>query len=217
MRAAFDMQLDNLKNEMILASALCENYIKEVSNSLIYKDLNEISGLKKFEGEVANKEKLIENICLTIFLQQQPVANDLRTVTTALKMITDIRRISDHSGEIVEIIETGNVKLNHSETLKKMIETVLEMVNKSIDAYVKKDMELAKQIIKKDDIVDEYFEQMTGEVIDNLKKQNQKVKQNLDLFIIAKYYERIADHCVNIAIWVCFLVTGKIEDEKKLS
>lgn len=212
MRTRFDEQLQQLNREMITMGMLCENAIEKAAQALLSVDIDLAGSLPEILTQVNQKERDIENICLRLLLHQQPVARDLRTVSAALKMVTDIERIGNQSADIAEIIGMGHIhEVDMSLPLHDMAEAVIKMVTDSMDAYVKKDMEIAKSVVAYDNVVDEYFNDVKKALIEQLKQTESDAEAILDLLMIAKYFERIGDHAVNIANWVQFSITGKME------
>ncbi|MBR4980934.1 MAG: phosphate signaling complex protein PhoU [Lachnospiraceae bacterium] len=213
MRSRFDEQLMLLNKEMIEMGALCEDAIElvakalETNNAEIYKKVRPIS------LEIDQKEKDIEARCMKLLLQQQPVARDLRQISAALKMITDMERIGDQAEDIAEIIGYLNGEnRNGSVPLQEMAKATIKMVTESIDAYVNKDVALAEAILKEDDIIDEYFMESKRRLIKMVAENPENGEYALDLLMVAKYFERIGDHATNIAEWVIFSVTGVHEE-----
>lgn len=210
-RTRFDKQLECLNNELISMGTLIEKAIEMAVDALINQDVEKAKIAMSFDDEVDKKEGDIESLCLRLILQQQPVASDLRTISSALKMITDMERIADHAVDISELtIEMAGLpyikRLNHIKEMAK--ETTLMLIS-SIDAYVNKDLEKAQIVINSDDIVDELFLKVKGEIIDLIHENKENGKQATDLIMVAKYFERIGDHATNIAEWVIFSITGK--------
>jgi phosphate transport system protein len=210
MRSRFDEQLELLNRELIEMGALIENAILSAVKALVEKDVEQAKQAIEFDHEVDEKEKAIENLCLKLLLQQQPVAKDLRFISAALKMITDMERIGDQATDISEITillsDTPYVKkLEH---IPEMADATIKMVNDSIDAFVKKDLTLARSVMEYDDVVDDYFDTIKEEIIGVIQKNPESGGQAIDLMMIAKYLERIGDHAVNIAEWVEFSITG---------
>ena len=210
MRSRFDEQLAVLNHKMIEMSALCEELIAKASHALLTGDTalsREI--LQDGEG-IDQSEKEIEGLCVKLLLQQQPVAGDLRQISAALKMVTDIERIGDQAEDIAEIIPfLKDRKMEHCDLIRGMAQSTIQMVNQSIDAFVKKDAGLAEDVIAQDDTVDEFFLKMKRLLIDMIAENPQQGEFALDLLMIAKYFERIGDHAVNIAQWVIYSVTGE--------
>ena len=194
--------------------ALCEEAIALAAKALTDKDKTMAAKVAAMDAEIDQKERNIESMCLKLLLQQQPVARDLRQISAALKMITDMERIGDQAEDISEIVITLDGRYaENSALLKGMAESTIQMVTESVDAYVKRDTALAQQVIKMDDIVDDYFDQVKAELISKIAGEPADGEYALDLLMIAKYLERIGDHAVNIAEWVIFSVTGKHGEE----
>ena len=214
MRSRFDEQLAILNRELIEMGALCEEAIALAAKALTDKDKTMAAKVAAMDAEIDQKERNIESMCLKLLLQQQPVAKDLRQISAALKMITDMERIGDQAEDISEIVITLDGQYaENSALLKGMAESTIQMVTESVDAYVKRDTALAQQVIKMDDIVDDYFDQVKAELISKIAGEPADGEYALDLLMIAKYLERIGDHAVNIAEWVIFSVTGKHGEE----
>ena len=212
MRTRFDEQLQQLNREMITMGMLCENAIEKAAQALLSVDIELAGSLPEILTQVNQKERDIENICLRLLLHQQPVARDLRTVSAALKMVTEVERIGNQSADIAEIIGMAHIhEVDSHLPLDDMAEAVIKMVTDSMDAYVKKDMEIAKSVVAYDNVVDEYFNDVKKALIEQLKQTESDAEAILDLLMIAKYFERIGDHAVNIANWVQFSITGKME------
>lgn len=209
MRSRFDEQLALLKKELIEMGALCEEVIALAAKSLTEGDSRLASRVAPIDAEIDQKERGIESMCLKLLLQQQPVAKDLRQISAALKMITDMERIGDQAEDISEIIDfLGNRRSDDTLLLGEMAESAVKMVTESVDAFVKSDLELAKKVVADDDIVDDYFVKVKRQLIKRITDAPSDGEYALDLLMIAKYFERIADHAVNIAEWVIFSVTG---------
>ena len=214
MRSRFDEQLAILNRELIEMGALCEEAIALAAKALTDKDKTMAAKVAAMDAEIDQKERNIESMCLKLLLQQQPVARDLRQISAALKMITDMERIGDQAEDISEIVITLDGRYaENSALLKGMAESTIQMVTESVDAYVKRDTALAQQVIKMDDIVDDYFDQVKAELISKIAGEPADGEYALDRLMIAKYLERIGDHAVNIAEWVIFSVTGKHGEE----
>lgn len=214
MRSRFDEQLAILNRELIEMGALCEEAIALAAKALTDKDKTMAAKVAAMDAEIDQKERNIESMCLKLLLQQQPVARDLRQISAALKMITDMERIGDQAEDISEIVITLNGRYaENSALLKGMAESAIQMVTESVDAYVKRDTALAHKVIEMDDIVDDYFDQVKAELISKIAGEPADGEYALDLLMIAKYLERIGDHAVNIAEWVIFSVTGRHGEE----
>lgn len=213
MRNRFDEQLELLNVELIRMGALCEDAISYASRTLMGEG-DFTKDVYKADHEIDQKERDIENLCMRLLLQQQPVAKDLRQVSSALKMISDMERIGDQASDIVE-----NARYIHGNTyesnlhIRDMAEATMKMVTDSIDSFVKRDLELARKTMKEDDVVDELFNKVKTELIGLIGEDSSKGEMCLDLLMIAKYFERIGDHATNIAEWVEYSITGvHIED-----
>ena len=214
MRNNFDQQLAQLNHEMIEMGALCEEVIALSSRALTEGNVALAAKVAPLDSEIDHKEREIENLCLKLLLQQQPVARDLRQISAALKMITDMERIGDQAEDIAEIVGfLGGRQAENDGLLKKMAEAVIQMVTESVDAYVKCDIILAKKVLAADDTVDDYFTQVKQSLIGKIAKNPDDGEYALDLLMIAKYFERIGDHATNIAEWVIYSVTGVHKDE----
>ena len=209
MRSQFDQQLAQLHRELIEMGALCEEVIALSSQALTEGDASLARRVAPLDRDIDRKERDIENLCLRLLLHQQPVAGDLRRISAALKMITDMERIGDQADDIAEIIlSRGDRLLTADGTLSAMARAAIRMVSESVDAYVRQDVALAERVIASDDEVDEDFERIKRRLIDGISSGTEDGESVLDLVMIAKYYERIADHATNIAEWVEFSVTG---------
>lgn len=212
MRSYFDKQLGLLNNEMLNMSDMCEDAISQAISALLNGDRMKAAGLKKSVDQINQQERYIENICVKLLMQQQPVARDLRTISAAMKMVTDMDRIAIQSGDIADIIAVGNIKPSaETESLKQMADAVRKMVTMSIEAFVNKDISSAKEVLAFDDVVDEYFDNIKKELIEKLKNNQANGELILDLLMVDKYLERIGDHAVNIGKWVIFSINGEIE------
>lgn len=210
MRSRFDEQLALLNVELIKMGSLCELAISNAIKGLLEDNDGLLKLVTDTDSEIDEKEREIESMCLKLLLQQQPVAKDLRTISSALKMISDMERIGDQASDIAEIagfIEGDETK-DHTH-LKAMAVAASEMVTESIKSFVDKDLPLAHKVMKDDDIVDDHFEEVKKEIIDLIRQGKAGGEFCLDLLMIAKYLERIADHAVNIAEWVEFSITGE--------
>lgn len=212
MRPKFDEQLDLLNKELITMGALCEEAIAMSAKALTEEEPALAKKVPERSVQIDHKEREIETMCLKLLLQQQPVAKDLRVVSSALKMVTDMARIGVQSAEIAEIITLENIRsTDDTEILHDMSVAVIKMVTDSIDAFVKKDRKMAEAVIDYDNVVDTFFNQVKKMLIDLLGRQQADGEYAIDLLMIAKYFERIGDHAVNIAKWVLFSITGNKE------
>lgn len=217
MRTKFEEQLFELNRELIEMGALCESAIATAAEALKENNYSLAKKIPLMDSEIDKKERSIETMCLKMLLQQQPVARDLRQISAALKMITDMERIGDQAADIAEII--GFIKGYSpigSKAVCEMAAAAIKMVTESVDAYVKRDVSLAKKVIADDDIVDDYFNSVKKELIEMISKNEAAGEYAVDLLMIAKYFERIGDHATNIAEWVEFAVTGIHKGETEL-
>ena len=214
MRNRFDEQLNTLNNELITMGALCEEAISSAVKLLIDNDIKMKESVWEADKQIDQKERDIETLCMKLLMQQQPVASDLRTISSALKMISDMERIGDQASDIAEIAEYANGCGMQSEThIADMARATIQMVTDSIDSFVKKDVALAHTVIEHDNIVDDLFDKVKSELITAIENKAANAEALIDLLMIAKYFERIGDHAENIAEWVIYSITGKhIED-----
>lgn len=209
MRNKFDLQLELLNRDLIEMGALCERALSVIAKVLQSGELALLEESNKLEEEIDHMESEIEQLCLRLLLQQQPVARDLRLISAALKMITDMERIGDQTQDIADILKVGNIEPTGSDTLIKMAQATMKMVTGSVDAYVQKDLVLTGEVFQSDDEVDRLFLEEREVLIAGIAANPQSGAVALDQLMIAKYFERIGDHAVNIANWVRFSVTGK--------
>jgi len=212
MRSKFDEQLAQLNRELILMGALCEESIALAAEALLNGDNSLAQKVFTLDGEIDQKDRSIESMCLKLLLQQQPVARDLRQISAALKMITDMSRIGDQAADIAEIIGyLGGRTGAECEYIGDMAHATIRMVTESVDAYVQRDTAMAKAVIAYDDVVDDLFDKVKHALIDMIAVGRKDGEYAIDLLMIAKYFERIGDHATNIAEWVVFSVTGEHE------
>jgi phosphate transport system protein len=218
MRGRFDRELEALNNQLIEMGSLVEAAIDKAVKALIEQDTVLAKAIIEGDREINEKERAIESQCLRLLLQQQPVATDLRFISTALKMITDMERIGDQAADIAEITVHLSEKayLIKLIDIPKMAEATVRMVRESIDAFVARDLSLAKQVIESDDIVDELFCRIKDSLIELIRESADYGEQATDFLMIAKYFERIGDHAVNIAGWVQFAITGAHSEKTKM-
>lgn len=209
MRNKFDQQLEMLHVELIKMGALCEDAVSSAIEALEKNDIVSADSALDTDAEIDQKERDIERMCMKLLLQQQPVATDLRIVSAALKMITDMERVGDQASDIAEIsryiIESG---MPINDDIRKMAKEAIKMVTDSVDSFVKKDLELARKVIAYDDVVDEWFAKLKSDVIEMIAKDSTNGEYYIDIIMIAKYLERIGDHATNIAEWVEYSITG---------
>lgn len=217
MRNKFDEQLILLNTELIKMGSLCEEAIDTTAQALIEGNVELAKRLTDIESEIDSKERDIENFCLKLILQQQPVAGDLRQISAALKMITDLERIGDQSKDIAELIEyLGGRKIDEIKQIGDMAIATKKMVTESIDAFVRKDEEMAAEVIAHDDVVDEIFINVKNQLTTMINEHPEDGEYAMDLLMIAKYFERIGDHAVNVGEWVIFSITGIHKGEREL-
>ena len=209
MRSRFDEQLAALSHELILMGSLCEEIIALAVTALTEGKPALAAKVAALDAQIDQKERSIESLCLKLLLQQQPVARDLRQISAALKMITDMERIGDQAEDIAEIVTfLAGRGPEDSELMREMARATIKMVTDSVDAFVKRDILLAEQVVRDDDTVDAYFDQVKHKLIEKIAAEPSDGEYALDLLMIAKYFERIGDHATNIAEWVIFSVTG---------
>ena len=211
MRNRFDEQLHTLNHELLEMGALIERAIRSATDALVKQDVEAALQAIAADKEVNQAERDIESLCLKLLLQQQPVARDLRLISSALKMITDMERIGDQASDIAELViylskEPYIKELTH---LPQMAEHAIRMVTGALDAYVRKDVVLAQEVMAMDDAIDALFVTVKDELIALIRNDASAGSQAIDLLMIAKYYERIGDHAQNIAEWVEYALTGR--------
>lgn len=216
MRNRFDRQLVQLNNELIEMGGMIEKAISDTVKALVNQDIELASNVIEYDEEIDHREREIEQLCLKLLLQQQPVAKDLRLISAALKMITDMERIGDHATDISEITielskESYIKKLDH---IQQMAKETMVMLVQSVEAFVNKDMDKARAVIVHDDVVDDLFNKVKAELIAMIHEDVNAGEQASDLLMAAKYFERIGDHATNISEWVIFSITGQHPDDK---
>ena len=217
MRERYMQQLEELQSEVLELGKLCEKAIMKTcclldTDEMRDSNVREINALEK---DIDTKEHSVEAICIQLLLRQQPVAADLRRISAALKMVTDMERIGDQATDIAEILATGSIDVSvNSVKIAQMAEFTMQMVNKSVESYINRDLTLAQETIESDDTLDEMFLEVRRTL--NANEMHFSADQILDLLMIAKYYERIGDHATNIAEWVEFSLTGKHRDGEEI-
>ena len=213
MREYFDVELANLNNQLIGMGTLVEKAIKNTIEIIISGNTDGLEEARENEELINSAEKKIQNHCLRLLLHQAPVAQDLRYVSSALKMITDLERIGDQAIDIAEMSKYINNRSHtvHMTHIAEMASQSAEMVTMAIEAFVKKDMVLAKAVKDRDDVIDDLFDRVKSETVDIIHQNKELGMEAIDLMMIAKYLERIGDHAVNIAEWVTFSITGSCE------
>ncbi len=220
MRDNYLKKLEQMQKELLEMGMLCEEAIQKTYRLLVSEQEREelVKAIDVLEREIDAKERRIEADCIQLFLQQQPVASDLRLISSTLKMITDLERIGDHATDIAEILETGSIKVPAKDIdLAKMAEIAMDMINRSVESYVQKDLEMAREVIDRDDVLDELFINVRKEISRCSAEGIYTNDQTLDLLMIAKYYERLGDHATNVAEWVEFSLTGKHRSGKEVN
>ena len=216
MRNRFDRELVRLNNELIEMGSMIEKSIETAVKAMVNQDVELANRVIESDDEIDQQERQIEDLCLKLLLQQQPVAKDLRLISSALKMVTDMERIGDHATDISEITialadKSYIKKLEHIQQMAK--ETMIMLV-KSIEAFVNKDIEEAYYVIKRDDVVDDLFSKVKTELVQMIHENVDVGEQATDFLMVAKYLERIGDHATNISEWVIFSITGTHPREK---
>ena len=216
MRNRFDRQLSTLNDELIEMGSMIEKSIETAIKALVNQDVDLARHAIEADEEIDRQERIIEDLCLKLLLQQQPVAKDLRLISAALKMITDMERIGDHATDISEITielskESYIKKLDH---IQQMAKETMVMLVQSVEAFVNKDMDKARAVIVHDDVVDDLFNKVKAELIAMIHEDVNAGEQASDLLMAAKYFERIGDHATNISEWVIFSITGQHPDDK---
>ena len=214
MRNRFDQQLEKLNVELVTMGALCEDALTYAIRALFDRESDMAERAEEAEKQIDQMEREIESICMRLLLQQQPVARDLRVISSALKMIGDMERIGDQAADIAEIVkylkEDDVPNLRH---LREMSDFAAGMVTASINSFVRQDLDLAKKVILDDDVVDGYFEKVKEALIGFIAEGDRDGAFLLDILMIAKYIERIGDHATNIAEWVVYSITGEHPEE----
>jgi phosphate transport system protein len=211
MRSRFDEQLNNLNDKLIEMGAMVEKAISDANKALIDHDMELAKKVMENDDNIDDMEDLIEDMCQKIIMRQQPIAGDLRLILAVSKIIIDLERIGDHASDISElaIFLSDARSVGKLEHIPQMAEATLSMVTRAIDAYVRKDLELAREVIDYDDVVDDLFSKVREDVIRYLKEDVDNSSHAIDLIMIAKYFERIGDHATNVAEWVVFSLTGE--------
>ena len=215
MRNRFDNQLEKLNNELIEMGSMIEQAIEKAISALVNSDVELAKTVIEGDEDIDHQERRVESLCMKLLLQQQPVAKDFRLISSALKMITDMERIGDQTSDIAEIIlsSKGVAATDEIHVIGTMASEVSKMVRTSVTAYVEKDLELARSVMKADDEIDQYFEEVRDEMIEFIREEKgENGKRIFDLIMVTKYLERIGDHATNIAEWVEFSITGVHKD-----
>lgn len=213
MRTKFDEQLRSLNTEMVHMGNMIEEAIQNALDALFNQDIEKAKQIMKDDEQVDHEQKKIENICFQLLVQQQPVAHDLRNITAAMKMVTDMERIGDQAADISEltVMMPDSINKVNAENIRKMSAEVILMLLKAVEAYVEKDAGKAQKVIDHDDIVDDLFVKVKGELIEVMQKTPEYAETAADLLMVNKYLERIGDHATNIAEWVIFSVDDRYD------
>ena len=210
MRKQYGQELELLHVELIRMGALCEEAISAAAKALLEGDRELAEAAKAAEREIDDKERAIESLCMKLLLRQQPVAGDLRTVSSALKMISDMERIGDQAEDIAELAGYVNMAAAPGRLrIDDMARATISMVTDSVDSFVRRDLALAQAVMAEDDRVDALFADVKRAIIDLISRDNTQGELALDLLMVAKYLERIGDHATNIAEWVAYSITGE--------
>ena len=214
MRSKFDEQLHLLNQEMMQMGSMIEDSIQKAINALIDQNVELAKKIMDNDTQIDHEQKKIENLCFNLLMQQQPVAKDLRVISAAMKMVTDMERIGDHAADISEmtILMSKTKYIPNLEHINRMASETVQMLIRSIEAYVEKDMKKAVDVIASDDVVDDLFDKNKAELIEQIQLEPQSAESVADMLMVAKYFERIGDHATNIAEWVIFAL-----DDKKMT
>ena len=218
MRDYYNKQLSELEKMMCDMGQMIETAIEDAMTALLEKDQEKAKEIIQNDEKVDHQQKKIEDLCMQLLLSQQPVATDLRQISSAIKMVTDMERIGDHAADISEItlqLTQSGYPLDLTE-VKKMAKETINMLKDSLDAYIEKNAQKAVKVIHQDDVVDDYFSRIKKEIIRQINESNEGGEQEADLLMIIKYLERIGDHATNIAEWVLFYITGEHPDVSQL-
>ena len=212
MRIRFDEQLKQLNKEMINMGTMIEKSIGDAVKALMKQDVELAQKVMAGDEEIDRTERKIEDLCLRLLLQQQPVARDLRNISAALKMVTDMERIGDHATDISElaIVLSEKKYVKKLDHIEEMARETMVMLIQSLEAYVEKDLDKAQKVIAHDDVIDDLFEEVKQELIELIRNHADEGEQAVDLLMVTKYFERIGDNATNIAEWVIFSITGQI-------
>ncbi|MCI6258858.1 MAG: phosphate signaling complex protein PhoU [Treponema sp.] len=214
MREKYEAELKNLNASIIKMGKMIEVAIENSVVALLGRDTATAKVIATNDDKIDDMEKDIESQCLRLLLQQQPMASDLRIITAALKMITDMERIGDHAADIADlIIELPDFSYSNMNAIAQIGSEIIKMLNDSVESYINRDFNAAKNVIAHDDVIDELYYAIKKDLVEKIKKTDQG-EQILDYLLIAKYFERIGDHCTNIAEWVIFAVTGERKTER---
>lgn len=210
-RIHYKKQLEQLNDQMITMGSMIENTITTAITALVSQDTERAEEVIAYDYEIDAQERNIEQHCYQLLLMQQPVAGDLRVVSATMKMVTDMERIGDHAADISELtlLMAGKPYISEIMDIEQMAKETTVMVTKSVDAYVNRDLEMAREVISADDAVDDLFKKVRTAIIGDLRAGLDGGEQTMDLLMVAKYFERIGDHATNIAERVIFMLTGE--------
>lgn len=210
MRVKYESQLKDLHEELTRMGAMCEHAVALAIQSVSLSDEKIVAQVNEIDHNIDKQEREIENLCVKLLLKQQPVASDLRDISAALKMISDLERIGDQASDIAGLsVYIPTLPIPATEDLKSMAKEAIKMVNNSIEAFVKRDLVLARQVISYDDVVDNLFSRIKQELISAIADDPKQGEKWLDMLMVAKYLERIGDHATNVAEWVEYSILGK--------
>ena len=209
MRDKYQEDLEKLNANILKMGKMIEIAIESTVIALMGRDIQAASTVSKNDEAIDNMEREIEALCMKLLLQQQPVATDLRVITAALKMVTDMERIGDHAADIAELVlQIPDCKYNKMDTITEISTQIIKMIHDSVNSFIQRNYDKAQIVIAQDDIVDNLYHEIKSDLIQKIKKTDDG-EQILDYLLIARYFERIGDHATNIAKWVVFAITGK--------
>ena len=209
MRDKYQEELEKLNANILKMGKMIEIAIESTVIALMGRDIQAASTVSENDEAIDNMEREIEALCMKLLLQQQPVATDLRVITAALKMVTDMERIGDHAADIAELVlQIPDCKYNKMDTITEISTQIIKMIHDSVNSFIQRNYDKAQIVIAQDDIVDNLYHEIKSDLIQKIKKTDDG-EQILDYLLIARYFERIGDHATNIAKWVVFAITGK--------
>ena len=209
MRDKYQEDLEKLNANILKMGKMIEIAIESTIIALMGRDIQAAVTVSENDEAIDNMEREIEGLCMKLLLQQQPVATDLRVITAALKMVTDMERIGDHAADIAELVlQIPDCKYNKMDTITEISTQIIKMIHDSVNSFIQRNYDKAQIVIAQDDIVDNLYHEIKSDLIQKIKKTDDG-EQILDYLLIARYFERIGDHATNIAKWVVFAITGK--------
>lgn len=209
MRDKYQEDLEKLNANILKMGKMIEIAIESTVIALMGRDIQAASTVSENDEAIDNMEREIEALCMKLLLQQQPVATDLRVITAALKMVTDMERIGDHAADIAELVlQIPDCKYNKMDTITEISTQIIKMIHDSVNSFIQRNYDKAQIVIAQDDIVDNLYHEIKSDLIQKIKKTDDG-EQILDYLLIARYFERIGDHATNIAKWVVFAITGE--------